>query len=317
MAGDLLLATGEARFAVKALLPPETRGVPLPPEELVARLIEHVELDPRILTVGLGGRPDLFGIPSFDATIAAGDTLRSASVAAVEHTPSAIRLALQFLRSTSPHVLVAGNRGTTFLAEALGVPAGESLNVDVRCDYDAWVKKTFPEGISALSARALFQRAEGATVQDTNRAQPKDTVGVLYRRRGSLWAGVSTSGWDYKIPGRVGDAAVYGAGIVADSRFGGVVCTHFGELAIRTQAAGRVLFALEQGQTAAQAVAALAAFIRNSPALPKGPLVIHVLPREGEAEAFALGKEAAGASYFVWQGGKSGAEERRALLIDC
>lgn len=315
-AGDLLVATGEARHAVKAMLPPETRGIPLPPDELVVRLIEHVELDARISTVGLGGRPDLFGIPSFDATMVAGDTLRCASVAALEHTPSAIRLALQLLRSASPHVLVAGARGTSFLGDALGVAASETLHVDARCEYDAWVKKTFPEGLAQLDARSVFQRVAGATVQDVDRALPKDTVGVLYRRKGSLWAGVSTSGWYYKLPGRVGDAAVYGAGIVADSRVGAVVCTHFGELAIRTQAAGRVLFALEQGQTPAQAVEALAQYIRTRPSLPKGPLVVHVLPREGEAEAFALGKEAAGATYFVWKGDKSRAEEKPAQQLE-
>ena len=230
------------------------------------------------------------------------------SLSAFERSTSAIRLALQLLRSPSPHVLVVGHRGTAFLAEALGVPPGETLHVDAQCEYNAWLKKEFPGGLIG-TPREIFLRATQGTVQDTNRAQPTDTVGVLYRRKGSIWAGVSTSGWDYKIPGRVGDSAVYGAGIVADSRVGAVICTHFGELAIRTQAAGRVLFHLEAGRSPAEAVEALAAHIRSRPSLPKGPLVVHVLPRSGAPECFALGGLAGPTKFFVWANG-AGVEER-------
>lgn len=45
--------------------------------------------------------------------------------------------------------------------------------------------------------------------------------------------GVSTSGWAYKYPGRLGDSPVIGAGLYVDERYGAAACTHTGEMTIR------------------------------------------------------------------------------------
>jgi beta-aspartyl-peptidase (threonine type) len=66
---------------------------------------------------------------------------------------------------------------------------------------------------------------------------------------------VSTSGYPWKYPGRVGDSAVIGAGNYCDNRVGGAACTGRGELAIRATTARAVLLALAESGDPAQACA--------------------------------------------------------------
>jgi beta-aspartyl-peptidase (threonine type) len=60
---------------------------------------------------------------------------------------------------------------------------------------------------------------------------------------------VSTSGWAWKYPGRLGDTPVIGAGNYCDARFGAAACTGFGELAIRAGSARTVVAALAAGRS--------------------------------------------------------------------
>jgi beta-aspartyl-peptidase (threonine type) len=85
-------------------------------------------------------------------------------------------------------------------------------------------------------------------------AGPWGTVNVLALDvAGNLAVGVSTSGYPWKYPGRVGDSAVIGAGNYCDNRVGAAACTGRGELAIRANTARGVLLALRAGADPAQA----------------------------------------------------------------
>ena len=64
---------------------------------------------------------------------------------------------------------------------------------------------------------------------------------------GDIASAVTTSGWAYKYPGRVGDSPVIGAGNYCDSRYGAAACTGFGELAIRSVTAKTAVDRLATG----------------------------------------------------------------------
>jgi beta-aspartyl-peptidase (threonine type) len=64
---------------------------------------------------------------------------------------------------------------------------------------------------------------------------------------GHIASAVSTSGWAWKYPGRLGDSPVIGAGNYCDDRFGAAACTGWGELAIRGATAHTVVSGLAFG----------------------------------------------------------------------
>jgi beta-aspartyl-peptidase (threonine type) len=78
--------------------------------------------------------------------------------------------------------------------------------------------------------------------------RPNETVNLIaVDARGSLAAGVSTSGWAWKYPGRLGDSPVIGAGNYADNRYGAAACTGRGEMAMRLCTAHSVVMYLKMG----------------------------------------------------------------------
>jgi beta-aspartyl-peptidase (threonine type) len=82
----------------------------------------------------------------------------------------------------------------------------------------------------------------------TDPAKARGTVNVIaLDTAGDLAAGVSTSGWAWKYPGRLGDSPVVGAGLYADNRYGAAACTGMGEMAIRAATAHTVVANLRAG----------------------------------------------------------------------
>jgi len=80
------------------------------------------------------------------------------------------------------------------------------------------------------------------------------TVNVIaIDARGDIVTGVSTSGWAWKHPGRVGDSPIIGAGNYADNRYGACGCTGYGEMAMRANTAHSVVLYMKMGMTLAQA----------------------------------------------------------------
>jgi beta-aspartyl-peptidase (threonine type) len=80
--------------------------------------------------------------------------------------------------------------------------------------------------------------------------RPNETVNVIARdSKGNLATGVSTSGWSWKYPGRLGDSPIVGAGNYADNRYGAAACTGRGEMAMRLCTAHSVVMYLKMGMT--------------------------------------------------------------------
>lgn len=114
------------------------------------------------------------------------------------------------------------------------------------------------------------------------------TVNFVVRdRRGDLCVGVSTSGWAWKYPGRLGDSPVIGAGNFADNRLGAAACTGMGEMAIRAGTARSVVFYLSLGLDPEQAGRRAMEDLRALQGRYRADMNLVVLDRDGNHAGFS------------------------------
>lgn len=197
-----------------------------------------VEDDPTDHTVGYGGYPNYLGQVELDASIMEGTTRRVGAVGALRRTRRAVSLARRVMEDL-PHALVVGE-GADRLAAECGFDAEDLLTDEARRAWEQWV------GSAAAAAAGQPLRELVAVATDPERVA--GTVNFLAQDgEGRIAAAVSTSGWAWKYPGRLGDTPVIGAGNYADDRYGAAACTGFGELAIRTGAARTVVAGMQAG----------------------------------------------------------------------
>jgi L-asparaginase len=145
--------------------------------------------------------------------------------------------------------------------------------------------------------------------------RPFDTTGYLcIDRRGGLSTAVSTSGWAWKYPGRLGDSPIIGAGSYADSRYGACVCTGLGEMTIRAGTARTVVTYLKLGYGLREAVAEAA---RDLTELKTGFLdevYIHAINPQEEFHVLGVNSSRA-VKFLVWNDSMPSAEIREAEIF--
>ncbi len=170
-------------------------GSALDAVETAVRILE----DCPVLDSGRGSYPNRNGEIEMDALIMDGRTLNLGAVAAVQRVRYPTSLARRVMTDTSHHFLVGA--GAEAFADSIGFP---------RCERaDLWV----PE-MAAQSQPAPTSDTVGAVALDAD---------------GNLAAATSTGGTRYKMPGRVGDSPLVGAGGYADNRTAAVSATGHGE----------------------------------------------------------------------------------------
>lgn len=186
-----------------------------------------VEIDPSIPTVGRGGLPNCEGVVELDAAFMRGSDLRCGAVAALRQTLPAIDVAYR-VAMQSGHICLAG-QGADDFALSHGFTKRNLLTDETRAAYEDW--------------RAKVKRGE----VDPQKMVGHDTVGLLGWHCGETVACVATSGLGWKLPGRVGDSPIIGAGLYADDEVGCVACTGVGEEIWRHALAIRVIDAMGRG----------------------------------------------------------------------
>jgi len=190
-------------------------GSALDAVEAAVRLLE----DEPAYNAGTGACLNVEGEVELDASIMDGATLRCGGVAVVRDLKNPVTLA-RAVMERSGHVLLAG-AGASAFARRVGLPPVPNAQLVTEAQRARWEA-----------------RRAGAVVQ----GEPKGTVGAVARDvHGHLAAATSTGGVPMKLPGRIGDSALIGAGTYADDTLGAVSCTGEGEriipLALARQAA--------------------------------------------------------------------------------
>ena len=206
--------------------------------------IRLVEANPDDHTVGYGGFPNILGEVELDAALMNGADLSAGAVGAMQGYPYPISVARKVME-TLPHVFLVGRGAERFAAE-MGFEPASLLTNEARQVWEKRLREDMSDEQfnNWANLSDLHRRVELAT--DPERA--RGTVNFIAQDDNrDIAVGVSTSGWAWKYPGRLGDSPIIGAGLYADNRYGAAACTGMGEMAIRAGTAHSIVFYLKQG----------------------------------------------------------------------
>lgn len=201
--------------------------------------VNHVENDPKDHSVGLGGLPNEEGIVELDSCVMDGPTCNAGGVAAIRNIKNPSQVALRVMRYTD-HCLIVGDGARRF-ALAHGFKEEELLTEEAREIWLAWKSRRskkddwFPLPKEQVSEGARPYIRDWGTINC-------DGVDA----KGNLGGVTTTSGLSYKIPGRVGDSPIIGAGLYVDNRVGAAGSTGRGEANIITCGSATVVEGMRQ-----------------------------------------------------------------------
>jgi beta-aspartyl-peptidase (threonine type) len=223
----------------------QSGGTALDAVEAATRL---VEANPADHSVGYGGYPNLLGEVELDASIMDGSTLRAGAVGALKGYRHPISVARRVMEEL-PHVMLAGEGAARFAAE-IGMAREDLLTPEAADTWREGIAGRLPEAFRDAQGTIIADLLGRATHLATDPERVAGTVNFIAQdRAGHIASAVSTSGWAWKYPGRLGDSPIVGAGNYADDRYGAAACTGWGELAIRAGTARSVVLYLKHGYT--------------------------------------------------------------------
>lgn len=182
------------------------------------------ESDKTNSTVGIGGAPNATGQVELDACIMSGPGHQAGSVAGIQDVLHPISVARKVMTDT-PHVCLVGGGARKYALEN-GFQKTEMLTEKAKTNWKKW------QQAQKKSTAPHQENPNDLPVEKDG--EHKDTVALLgMDEDGNLFGGCSTSGWGYKIPGRVGDSPIIGSGLYVDNEIGAVGSTGTGENVMR------------------------------------------------------------------------------------
>src|SRR5271169_2084036 len=223
--------------------------------DAVVAAVTILEDDPNIDSVGYGGLPNEEGVVELDASVMHGPTHRAGSVASVQRIKNVSRLAMTVMERTN-HVMIVGEGARRFAVDE-GFEEMNLLTEHSRKIWLAWKAKTdfnwrpgidSPEWKQYLSL--LFDGDTGKIAYAEERiAHPiTGTINCLaVNTKGEVSGTTTTSGLSWKIPGRVGDSPIIGAGLCVDGEVGGAGSTGKGEENIKISGGHTIVELMRKG----------------------------------------------------------------------
>ncbi len=229
--------------------------------EALVEGVNIVELDPEDASVGYGGLPDALGRVTLDSCCMHGPLKRAGGVAAIQgvRTPSNVAKAVADL---TDHHLIAG-QGAQDFARQMGFEIEDDLNTDYsRQRFLEWRRRVDPSHYpdpqrqASLSPESYRNFAEQSLAVAEEMAaegliDPEHLYGTIncngVNSNGDVCGVTTTSGLAWKIPGRVGDSPILGAGLYVHNESGAAGSTGRGEANLYNLASFFVVEELRRG----------------------------------------------------------------------
>ena len=230
--------------------------------------VNILELDPDETGVGYGGLPNADGVVQLDASVMHGPLKRAGAVACLEgvRTPSLVAKAV--LEQTDHHLLVG--RDAQRFARQMGFKIEEDLNTEKsRKLWLEWKRRTDPEHFPDPKKRAEAGYRAGLEMVAEGLIDPSSFHGTIncnaISPSGALAGVTTTSGLAWKIPGRVGDSPILGAGLYVDNEIGAAGSTGRGEANLFGLCSFAIVEAMRAGASPKDAgMAALKRIVANT-----------------------------------------------------
>jgi N4-(beta-N-acetylglucosaminyl)-L-asparaginase len=273
--------------------------------DAVVAAVTVVEDDPNDDSVGYGGLPNEEGVVELDASVMHGPTQRCGSVASVQKIKNVSRLAKTVMARTN-HVMIVGDGARRF-AIAEGFEEINLLTEHSRKIWLAWKAKTdfnWRPGIDSPEWKehmaVLFDGdAEKIAYAEQRIAHPiTGTINCLaVNAKGEVSGTTTTSGLAWKIPGRVGDSPIIGAGLYVDGDVGGAGSTGKGEENIKISGGHTIVEQMRRGVKPTDAcLEAMGRVVRNYNGDKKKLATFHLY-------FYALNKDGEYGSASLWKNG--------------
>src|SRR5688572_13098556 len=202
------------------------------PLDAVIAGVNVVERDPEDTSVGFGGLPNADGVVQLDSCCMHGPTRRAGGVAALEgvRTPSLVAKAV--LEHTDHHLLVG--KGAQDFARNMGFKIEDDLNTErSRERWLEWKRRIDPEHYLDPKKRGQAMQMACLSMVRDGLIDPDHYYGTIncdgVNAKGEVCGVTTTSGLAWKIPGRVGDSPILGAGLYVDGEVGAAGSTGRGE----------------------------------------------------------------------------------------
>jgi N4-(beta-N-acetylglucosaminyl)-L-asparaginase len=194
--------------------------------------VNIVELDPEETSVGYGGLPNADGVVQLDSCCMHGPRKRAGGVAAIEGVKTPSLVAQKVMDGTDHHLLVG--KGAQDFARLMGIEVVPDLNTDrSRKAWLEWKRRSDPlHYLDPIKREAALRKitedmaAEGWF--DRNHIYGTINCNGV-NAKGEVCGVTTTSGLAFKIPGRVGDSPILGAGLYVDNEVGAAGSTGRGE----------------------------------------------------------------------------------------
>lgn len=210
------------------------------------------ELDPGDASVGYGGLPNGDGVVQLDASCMHGPRKAAGAVACLEgvRTPAAVARAV--MDETDHHLLVGPD--AQHFARNMGFTIEDDLNSDTsRARWLDWKRRTDPSRWPGEEDPDRIGFLAGMEMVDEGLIDPEHYWGTIncnaVNAAGEIAGCTTTSGLAWKIPGRVGDSPILGAGLYVDGEVGAAGSTGRGEANLFSLASYQIVENMRNGMT--------------------------------------------------------------------